>query len=209
MAPKSAPLSQNHLCVRGTHRAGSLLTFVPMSLGPPARELHWGCVGGANRDLAGKEGDGLRLRRWTCRGGGGGGLRSVCREKSHLRIALGWASVGKQLPSQAEHRSWGLREPCSLDRLVHVPAFAAHGSGNFCRSHPFFAQGDNARAVERDGAALVNALRLCGVDAGALPITNEAKLLTAMRTSPGRMKSRIEAGSSGPFREAPETVWCG
>ena len=32
------------------------------------------------------------------------------------------------------------------------------------------------RAIEGDRAALVNALGLCGVDASALPITDEAKL---------------------------------
>jgi hypothetical protein len=44
MALKSEPLSQtqNHFCVVVTHRARSLPTLVPMSLGPPARELHWG-----------------------------------------------------------------------------------------------------------------------------------------------------------------------
>ena len=38
-------------------------------------------------------------------------------------------------------------QPCSRERLVDVPAFAAHGFGDF-RSHPFFTQGDDAGTVE-------------------------------------------------------------
>ena len=67
-------------------------------------------------------------------------------------------------------------QPCSRERLLDVPAFAAHGLGDFCRSHPFFTQGDDAGTVESGGTALVNPLRLCGLDAGALPIADEAKL---------------------------------
>src|ERR1700678_342108 len=42
MTRKSAPLSQNHICVRATQCAGSLLAFVPRSLGPPGAGLSWG-----------------------------------------------------------------------------------------------------------------------------------------------------------------------
>jgi hypothetical protein len=41
------------------------------------------------------------------------------------------------------------------ERLAHVPAFAfaAHGSGDFCRAHPFFTQGDDAGSAEGDESA--------------------------------------------------------
>jgi hypothetical protein len=36
---KLALLPENHFCVIVTHRAGSLITFIPTSLGPPAPNL--------------------------------------------------------------------------------------------------------------------------------------------------------------------------
>jgi hypothetical protein len=66
--------------------------------------------------------------------------------------------------------------PAAVSVLYTFLRFAAHGFGDFCRSHPFFTQGDDAGTVESGGTALVNPLRLCGLDAGALPIADEAKL---------------------------------
>src|SRR6202522_2992654 len=45
MTRKSAPLSQNHMCVSATQCAGSLLAF---SRGPPGAGLSWGGVGGGH-----------------------------------------------------------------------------------------------------------------------------------------------------------------
>jgi hypothetical protein len=61
-------------------------------------------------------------------------------------------------PPKPEITASRLVQPCSLERLVDVPSFAANGLGDFRGSHPFLAQGDDAGAVEGDGPTLVNAL---------------------------------------------------
>src|SRR6202161_4311764 len=69
-----------------------------------------------------------------------------------------------------------LVQPSSLERLVHVSPLTPDGLGDLSDAHSFLAQRHNACAVESDWSALVNALRFRGVDAGALPIADEAKL---------------------------------
>jgi hypothetical protein len=58
---KSAPLSQNHFCVRATRCIGTLFILDPNTAGPP--------------------------RRWTCHGEGVGGS-SACSVESQLRMLL-------------------------------------------------------------------------------------------------------------------------
>jgi hypothetical protein len=79
-----------------------------------------------------------------------------------------------------------LVQPSSLERLVYVPAFAPDGLGDLSNAHPFLAQRYDSRAVESDRAALVNARRFRGVDAGAPAIANEAKSISAAMPSTGR-----------------------
>ena len=63
-----------------------------------------------------------------------------------------------------------------LQREVDGAALAPHGLGDLGRAHAPLPQLDDARAVEQDLAALVDTLGLGGLDAGALPVLNEAEL---------------------------------
>jgi hypothetical protein len=77
---------------------------------------------------------------------------------------------------------YGLIGPCTIERLVNVPAFAAYSLGDISTAHHSLAQGNNARTVEGD-SGLVNALRLFGIDANALPITDEPSSISATMPS--------------------------
>jgi hypothetical protein len=72
--------------------------------------------------------------------------------------------------------STGLVESRGFKRLIDVAALAPDGLGDLGGAHPFLAQRHDVRAVESGRAALVNPLRLCGLDASALPVADEAKL---------------------------------
>jgi hypothetical protein len=74
------------------------------------------------------------------------------------------SEAGKTCGQRAIRAS--LVQPCGFKRLVDVSPFAHDGPGDLCGAHSFLAQRHDARAVERTGAALVNALRFRGVDAG-------------------------------------------
>ena len=87
-----------------------------------------------------------------------------------------WPRLKSGFGADHPSRRFRLVQPRSLERLVDAPAFAAYGLGDLSHAHSLFAQGDNARAIGGHRAALVNALRLCGVDARTLPIADEALL---------------------------------
>jgi hypothetical protein len=76
-----------------------------------------------------------------------------------------WPRLKSGFGADHASRRFRLVQPCSLELFVDVPEFAAYGLGDLSHAHSLFAQGDNARAIEGHRAALVNALRLCGVDA--------------------------------------------
>jgi hypothetical protein len=104
---------------------------------------------------------------------GGAFVRSA--EKISPRIALGWASVGKQLRTQAGLAPGGLGEPCALSVLYTLPRLHPTVLAISVAPIPSLRRA-TMRAIEGDRAAVVNAFRFCGVDAGALPITDKAEL---------------------------------
>lgn len=93
-------------------------------------------------------------------------------------------------------------QPCSRERLAHVPAFAfaAHGSGDFCRAHPFFTQGDDAGSVEGDGSAHdCDENRKAGSDSRHADRPTDG-VLPVSRTSRSRQGPRTEGSTSGEKR---------
>src|ERR1700722_15483937 len=92
----------------------------------------------------------------------------------------------RHLLAQSMSPDLSLVQPCGLERLVDVSPFAPDGFSDLSGAHSFLAQGDNARAVESDGPALVNPLRLCCVDASALAVANEAELHLATHPQDGQ-----------------------
>src|SRR5580700_3417221 len=94
-----------------------------------------------------------------------------CSPIAILKRTLSWQSTRPKSNSEL-----CLVQPCGLERFVDISPFAPDGLCDLGGTHPFLAQRHDARAIERGRAAFVNALRLCGVDASTLPITDEAKL---------------------------------
>jgi hypothetical protein len=122
-----------------------------------------------------------------------GGVRGPIRggqEKRHVRIA--WLRLSARSPRFKSELKISLFQPCSLERLIDVSPLAPDGLWNLSGAHSFLAQRHDACAVETDRATLVNSLRFRGVDAGALPITDEAKLISA--TMPSTVKTMRPIG---------------
>ena len=95
--------------------------------GPPEPELSWGGVGG-----------------------------HFVRQPETIDLDLSWRRLsGPERVGHDPSLPTSLGQPGSLERLVDVPSFAPDGLGDLSGAHPFLAQGDNARAIESGGAALV------------------------------------------------------
>jgi hypothetical protein len=118
-----------------------------------------GCWGPRHRSFLGK---------------GVGGISFGGQKKRQVRIA--WLRLSAQSPQFKSKLEISLVQPRGLERLIDVSSLAPDGLGDLSSGHSFLTQRHDACAVESDRATLVNALRLRGVDAGAMTITDEAKL---------------------------------
>jgi hypothetical protein len=101
---------------------------------------------------------------------GWGGGHFVWRPKT-INSERSWLSMSAVIQA-----STSLVQPCGVERLIDVSPLAPDGLGNLRSAHSSLAQGDNARPIESGRSALANPLRFRGVNACALPITDEAKL---------------------------------
>jgi hypothetical protein len=97
-----------------------------------------------------------------------------------------------------------LVQPCGFKRLIDVSPLAPDDLRDLSGAHSFLAQRYDACAVEGDRAALVNALRFRGLDAGALPIAEKPSSISA--TMPSTMRTMRPIGP--PVSMAAPT-YCG
>jgi hypothetical protein len=118
-------------------------------------------------------------RRWTCYAEGWGLLRLAARKKRQVRIA--WLDLSRQSTRPKSHSELSLVQSCGLERLVDVAPLTADSMGDLGGAHSFLAQRYDACAVESGRAALVNPLRLRGVNASApISLAESAPVPTTM-----------------------------
>jgi hypothetical protein len=68
-----------------------------------------------------------------------GGFRCLLRKKLSPGLLLVLLQFVAGRAPEPDIAPGGLVQPCSLERLVDVPAFAAHGLGDLSSAHSFLA----------------------------------------------------------------------
>jgi hypothetical protein len=106
-------------------------------------------------------------------GRGWGAFRFGGREKTSCSD---WVAAPERVKARGLRASFwtGLVQSCGLERLVNVAALASDSLGDLSDAHSSLAQRHDARGRKWPGGPY--SLSLCGVDARALTIADEAEL---------------------------------